>query len=81
MIDKGFDPRCGELADIFVADEAPAVVTKRDALAQTIQDAIEDWLEDMRARCPRCGSTNVMRVPDGTHPENGDKETCADCGK
>lgn len=40
-----FDPRCYELAELFLSDE-PAINTseKRDELAQIIQDAIEDFI-------------------------------------
>jgi hypothetical protein len=41
----GYDPRCYDLAEVFLADE-PALQTehKKSALAQTIQEAIEDWI-------------------------------------
>lgn len=41
-----YDPRVYELAGVFLADETEELKTpeKQDLLAQTIQDAIEDWL-------------------------------------
>jgi hypothetical protein len=41
-----FDPDCYELSQKFLADE-PKLDTpvNREKLAQTIQDAIEDWLQ------------------------------------
>ena len=40
-----FDPRCYDLAELFLSDE-PAINTreKRDELAQIIQDAVEDFI-------------------------------------
>ena len=41
-----YDSRCYDLAEVFLADE-PALQTenKKAALAQTIQEAIETWIE------------------------------------
>lgn len=40
-----FDPRCYDLAELFLSGE-PAINTpeKRDELAQILQDAIEDFI-------------------------------------
>lgn len=40
-----YDTKCYDLADAFLADE-PTLQSenKKRALAQTIQDAIEDWI-------------------------------------
>ena len=45
-----YDPRCFELAGVFLEDESEELKTpeKQDLLAQTIQDAIEDWLAGER---------------------------------
>ena len=43
---KNFDPWCGELAEKFLQLEPQEV---QDKLAQHIQDAIEDWLEQLDA--------------------------------
>jgi hypothetical protein len=40
---KGYDEKCGELAEYFLHNEG-RVPEEVDSLAQTIQDAIEDWL-------------------------------------
>jgi hypothetical protein len=44
-----FDPKCHELAEAFLEDEA-GLNTKRHVndLAQTIQTAIENWIEEGR---------------------------------
>ncbi len=54
---RGFDPKCGELAEHFLADKLegyPATVqiidqADRAGLAQAIQDAAEEWLSEWRA--------------------------------
>jgi hypothetical protein len=45
MTEKNFDPKCGDLANHFL----PLMTTNklRDQLAQYIQDAIEDWLNEL----------------------------------
>lgn len=45
-----FDPRCYKLAEAFLADE-PEIQTETDtrALAQRIQEAIEEWIEGAKA--------------------------------
>jgi lauroyl/myristoyl acyltransferase len=40
----GYDPKCEELARHFLPD-APVPSEDIQNLAQTIQDAIEDWLQ------------------------------------
>jgi hypothetical protein len=42
-----YDSRCYELAEIFLSDEPEEYQNKvkRRALAQYIQDAIEEWFE------------------------------------
>lgn len=39
---KGYDPACYELAAYFLPTKASARL--KTALAQTVQDAIEDWM-------------------------------------
>lgn len=42
----GYDPKCGELARHFLpTDPAPDAATV-EALAEIIQEAVEDWLEE-----------------------------------
>ena len=40
---KMHDPACHTLAEMFLTD-TPALMPKVDELAQTIQDAVEDWI-------------------------------------
>jgi hypothetical protein len=46
-----YDVKCEELAKAFLDDE-PELESDSNimSLAQTIQDAIEDWIEEHRAR-------------------------------
>ena len=47
MAQKAYDIQCGELAKSFLRDSMEGVSTEAvDSLAQTIQDAIENWFED-----------------------------------
>jgi hypothetical protein len=39
-----FDTKCYELATYFLADIQGVSAVHEDELAQTIQDAIEDWI-------------------------------------
>lgn len=48
-----YDPRCEELAEHFLNAETHDGEHVRK-LAQTIQDAIEDWLTELR-QCPPAG--------------------------
>jgi hypothetical protein len=41
-----YDTKCGELADCFLEDEKRVTDKIRTKLAQTIQDTIEDFLND-----------------------------------
>jgi hypothetical protein len=45
-----WDPRCYDLAEVFLQDDPPLPAAAHEArashLAGTIQQAIEDWLED-----------------------------------
>jgi hypothetical protein len=48
-----YDVKCGELAVLFLSDEAEAIATNKDAIsrvAQAIQDAAEAACEDERRR-------------------------------
>jgi hypothetical protein len=48
-----YDVKCGELAILFLSDEAASIATDRDAIArvaQAIQDAAEAACEDERRR-------------------------------
>jgi hypothetical protein len=48
-----FDVKCGELAVLFLSDEAAAIAANKDAIsrvAQAIQDAAEAACEDERRR-------------------------------
>jgi hypothetical protein len=40
-----YDSRCEDLARVFLPTEPPADEEKVKALAEHIQEAIEDWLE------------------------------------
>ena len=42
MVDRLYDPACGELARYFLSEEAHTEEQVRD-LAGDIQEAIEDW--------------------------------------
>ena len=42
----GYDPKCYELAEYFLSDEPDLTPSRIAALAQVIQDAIEDELRD-----------------------------------
>jgi hypothetical protein len=44
-----FDTRCYDLAAAFLDDEPDVGDHEIDALAQTIQDAIEEWLNGREA--------------------------------
>jgi hypothetical protein len=46
-----YDPRCAELAEIFLNDQPEDARNEEnlDALAQAIQDAIEAYLDDLAA--------------------------------
>lgn len=48
----GYDARCEELARVFLDSEPPEVQTEENIarLAQVIQTAIEDELEDLRPK-------------------------------
>ena len=46
---KGFDEKCCELAKYFLPNGEEVALTD---LAQTIQDAIEDWLLEMEPKTP-----------------------------
>ncbi len=47
-----FDPRCLELAEVFLEDSVADTPDHRQSLAQTIQDAIEGamtgWEDELR---------------------------------
>lgn len=45
---KLYDPKCGDLAQDFLADypDKPPTPAEVEELAWTIQSAIEDWLAD-----------------------------------
>jgi hypothetical protein len=45
-----YDVKCEELARAFLTDELPFEELEVAELAQTIQQAIEDWLEARRAK-------------------------------
>jgi Mn-dependent DtxR family transcriptional regulator len=40
---RSYDPKCHLLAEQFLSDHLPFSEAENDDLAQTIQDAIEDW--------------------------------------
>jgi hypothetical protein len=42
----GYDIRCEDLARVFLSDEPWAGEPEVAALAQAIQTAVENWLED-----------------------------------
>lgn len=43
-----YDERCEDLAEIFLASEQPAIRARVRDLAQRIQEAIEDFIQDER---------------------------------
>ena len=45
-----FDPKCLELAEHFLPDDFDQPM--KDALAQHIQEAVEDWLDIMHDESP-----------------------------
>ena len=47
---RSYDPRCEDLAAAFLVDHPPFSQVEKEDLAQTIQDAIEDWLADRESR-------------------------------
>jgi hypothetical protein len=47
-----FDPKCYELAEYFLHDNGAATEQHKSDLAQTIQDAIEDWSIDTEVVSP-----------------------------
>jgi hypothetical protein len=50
---KGYDPRCLELARLFIEDEpllqGPQSAERADRLAQAIQDCIEEWIAEEKS--------------------------------
>lgn len=44
-----FDPRCHDLARVFLEDEVDVDEADADRLAARIQASVEDWLEERRA--------------------------------
>jgi hypothetical protein len=58
-----FDPKCYELAQLFIEDELGSDRPEHDALAgnlaQAIQSVIEDWIEDyQRSRIESLGGAS-----------------------
>jgi hypothetical protein len=45
-----FDPKCYDLASLFLEDESGTNEKHCNDLAATIQGAIESWIEEYRAR-------------------------------
>jgi hypothetical protein len=45
-----YDQKCYDLASHFLSDEKGATVIDIQNLAQAIQSAIEDWLEDWEGK-------------------------------
>lgn len=45
-----FDPRCEDLARVFLMDEPDVTEATVALLASQIQHSIEEWLEDRRAQ-------------------------------
>lgn len=43
-----FDTKCLDLAKSFLYDEDSALRVRAEELAQVIQDAIEEWIEEER---------------------------------
>lgn len=59
---KSFDPKCRELAEHFYTDEMVTASTlaeeaeQIDSLAQSIQNAVEDWFRSDRPVLPKDGT-------------------------
>jgi hypothetical protein len=47
---RRYDPKCEDLAAAFLADHPPFSRFEKEHLAQTIQDAIEDWFADRESQ-------------------------------
>ena len=47
---RHYDPKCEDLAEAFLDDHKPFSRFEKEDLAQTIQDAIEDWFLDRETR-------------------------------
>ena len=68
-----YDPSSADLAEHFIEmRQGPARQQMVHKLAQVIQSAVEDWLED-QPKCPACGSMAFTY--------EGDRQRCAECGK
>jgi hypothetical protein len=53
VIVKSYDEKCAELARLFLRDELLATDENVHELALSIQQAIEDGIEDIKDRAPR----------------------------
>lgn len=58
-----YDTKCHDLAEVFLKDE-PSLQSahKKRALAQTIQDAIEDWIKWERDHTRRLADPPVTQL-------------------
>lgn len=54
---------------------------EREYLLAEWREAGRELLGIENGDLTRCCGAAILRVPDGTHPENGDKEICAECGR
>ena len=73
----GFDTKCFEVADHFLAEESEELKKRSPELAQVIQDAVEDWINyEKLPDCGFCGSgakaTHEMDCQDVTPTDRGD---------
>ncbi len=48
MTTKMYDPRCYDLASVFLEDEPATTETHAQDLAAHIQQAVEDWIADLQ---------------------------------
>jgi hypothetical protein len=71
---KGYDPKCGEIAEYFLPESAPA---HQADLTQVVQEAVEDWFgrnmssaTTLYIRRPDVEGIAPLRRRDGSQPQN-----------
>ena len=69
---KEFDPKCLDLAEVFLEDE-PAINTDRtcDELALAIQQAIENFIATKIAELIEAEASPRLRIVRSDHDDNG----------
>jgi hypothetical protein len=56
---KTFDPRCHELAQLFLSDEPTSTPADVNRLTAYIQQSIEDWIGYEKSPCYFCGKPRL----------------------